>query len=115
VRDNAVFLSELRNDGGAGVVIGGWPASDFIGVLELLKKRGSRLGGTTAQYALRSLGKDSFVLSTDVTARLVAEGIIDRPATSKRAMTAVQTAFNEWSEQSGRSLTEISQVLAMSV
>jgi 3-methyladenine DNA glycosylase Tag len=115
VRDNAVFLSELRNDGGAGVVIGRWPASDFIGVLELLKKRGSRLGGTTAQYALRSLGKDSFVLSTDVTARLVAEGIIDRPATSKRAMTAVQTAFNEWSEQSGRSLTEISQVLAMSV
>ncbi|MEX0284567.1 MAG: DNA-3-methyladenine glycosylase I [Paracoccaceae bacterium] len=115
VRDNAVFLTELRVEGGAGQVLGGWPSEDFIGLLALLKSRGSRLGGTTAQYAMRFAGRDSFILSRDVTARLVAEGVIDKPATSKSAMKAVQGAFNTWMDQSGRSLTEVSRVLAMSV
>lgn len=115
IRDNAVFLMELRDEGGAGHVLGGWPSEDFIGLLDLLKKRGSRLGGMTAQYSLRFAGRDAFILSQDVTARLIAEGVIDKPATSKTAMKAVQAAFNTWADQSGRSLTEISQVLARSV
>ena len=115
IRDNAVFLMELRDEGGAGHVLGGWPSDDFIGLLDLLKKRGSRLGGMTAQYSLRFAGRDAFILSQDVTARLIAEGVIDKPATSKTAMKAVQAAFNTWGQQSGRSLTEISQVLARSV
>ncbi|MEW2913765.1 DNA-3-methyladenine glycosylase I [Leisingera sp. JC11] len=114
VRANAAFLMELRDEGGAGQVLGGWPSSDYIGLLEMLKKRGSRLGGMTGQYAMRFAGRDSFILSQDVTARLIAEGVIDKPATSKTALKAVQAAFNEWMEQSGRSLTEISRVLAMS-
>ncbi|CUH81121.1 3-methyl-adenine DNA glycosylase I [Tritonibacter multivorans] len=115
IRDNAVFLMELREEGGADKVLGGWPSEDFIGLLEMIKKRGSRLGGMTAQYSLRAAGCDAFILSQDVTARLIAEGVIDKPATSKTAMTAVQAAFNTWADQSGRSLTEISQVLARSV
>ncbi|QMU58720.1 MAG: 3-methyladenine DNA glycosylase [Boseongicola sp.] len=115
VRDNAVFVTELRSEGGVGAVLSGWPPEDYIGLLDMLKKRGSRLGGSTAQYFLRFSGVDSFILSADVTARLIAESIIDKPATSKAARKAVQTAFNEWREQSGRSLTEISRVLAMSV
>jgi 3-methyladenine DNA glycosylase Tag len=112
---NAVFIQELRAEGGIGKVIGDWPAEDYIGLLEMLKKRGNRLGAATGQYSLRFLGKDAFILSRDVTARLIAEGVIDKPATSKSAMRAVQTAFNDWRAQSGRSLTEISRVLAMSV
>ena len=115
VRDNAAFLLDLRQQGGAGKVLGGWPSTDFIGLLDLLKSRGSRLGGRTAQYAMRFAGRDSFVLSQDVIARLIAEGVIDKPATSKGAMKKVQAAFNTWMAQSGRSLTEISQVLARSV
>lgn len=115
VRDNAAFLLELRERGGAGAVLGGWPSTDFIGLLALLKADGARLGGSTAQYAMRFAGRDSFILSGDVTARLIAEGVIDKPATSKTAMRAVQAAFNEWMDQSGRSLTEISRVLAMSL
>ena len=115
VRDNASFVLSLRDQGGAGAVLGGWPSTDYIGLLDLLKSQGARLGGTTAQYAMRFMGRDSFILSADVTARLVAEGVIDKPATSKTAMRAVQAAFNHWMEQSGRSLTEISRVLAMSV
>lgn len=115
VRDNAVFLMELRDQGGTGTVFGGWPSSDYIGLLDLLKTRGSRLGGMTGQYAMRFAGRDSFILSRDVTARLIAEGVIDKQATSKTAMRAVQQAFNTWMEQSGLSLTEISRVLAMSL
>ena len=115
VRDNAVFLTVLRKRGGAGLVLGAWPAEDYIGLLDLLKTGGSRLGGTSAQYFLRSTGVDSFILSTDVAARLIAEGVIDKAPTSKTALKKVQAAFNEWRNQSGRSLTEISRVLAMSV
>ncbi|WP_170478779.1 DNA-3-methyladenine glycosylase I [Ruegeria arenilitoris] len=115
VRDNATFLLELRHEGGVGQVLGGWPSTDFAGLLEMLGKRGSRLGGASAQYAMRFAGRDSFILSRDVTSRLIAEGVIDKPATSKKAMAAVQRAFNSWMDQSGRSLTEVSRVLAMSL
>lgn len=114
VRDNAAFVMDLRSEGGAGKVLGGWPADDYVGLLEMLKKRGSRLGGMTGQYAMRFAGRDSFILSRDVTARLIAEGVIDKPATSRTALKSVQAAFNTWSQQSGRSLTEISRVLALS-
>ena len=115
VRDNAVFLLELREEGGAGKVLGGWPSTDYIGLLAMLAKRGSRLGGASAQYAMRFAGRDSFILSQDVTARLIAEGVVDKAPTSKKAMAAVQQAFNIWMDQSNRSLTEISRVLAMSL
>lgn len=115
VRNNAAFILSLREQGGVGKVVGEWPATDYIGVLDMLKARGSRLGAATGQYALRFMGRDGFILSRDVTARLIAEGVIDKPATSKTAMKSVQSAFNTWMEQSGRSLTEISRVLAMSV
>ncbi|MDP2518025.1 DNA-3-methyladenine glycosylase I [Shimia thalassica] len=115
VIENAHFLQGLRADGGAGKVIGGWPSEDFIGLLEMLKKNGSRLGGMTGQYAMRFAGRDAFILSRDVSARLIAEGVIDKPATSKTAMKAVQGAFNTWIQQSGRGLTEVSRVLAFTV
>lgn len=115
VRDNAAFLHELRDQGGAGQVLGGWPSEDYVGLLDMLKTRGARLGGATGQYAMRFAGRDSFILSRDVTARLIAEGVIDKPAGSKTSMRAVQAAFNTWMRQSGRSLNEISRVLAMSL
>ncbi|MEP2534133.1 DNA-3-methyladenine glycosylase I [Shimia sp.] len=115
VIDNAHFLQSLREQGGAGTVLGGWPSSDYIGLLEFMKKGGSRIGGNTGQYAMRFLGRDSFILSRDVVARLIAEGVIDKQPTSKGAMKNVQAAFNTWMDQSGRGLTQISRVLAMSV
>ncbi|MEL6205643.1 MAG: DNA-3-methyladenine glycosylase I [Pseudomonadota bacterium] len=115
VRDNAVFLQGLRPKGGASQVFADWPAEDYIGLLALLKTDAARLGGTSGQYALRVMGVDSFILSNDVNARLIAEGVIDKPATSKKAMAAVQAAFNTWRAEAGRSLTEISRVLALSI
>lgn len=113
---NAAFLKELADEhGSAAKFFAAWPDDDMIGLLEVLKKRGARLGGATGQYLLRYMGKDAFILSPDVTARLIAEGIVDKQPTSKRDLRAAQEAFNIWHEQSGRSYTEISQVLAMSV
>jgi 3-methyladenine DNA glycosylase Tag len=115
IQENAQFLQDLRAEGGVGVVLGGWPSERYNELLEMLGKRGSRLGGSTAQYTMRFMGRDSYILSRDVTARLIAEGVIDKAPSGKGAMRAVQEAFNTWSAQSGRSLTEISRVLAMSL
>ncbi|MFY0618597.1 DNA-3-methyladenine glycosylase I [Shimia sp.] len=115
VIENAHFLQSLRDQGGAGKVLGGWASTDYVNQLDFMKKGGSRIGGNTGQYALRFLGKDSFILSRDVVARLIAEGVIDKQPTSKGAMKKVQEAFNIWMAQSGRSLTEISRVLAFSL
>lgn len=113
---NARFFADFAKEhGGVGRGVAKWPAEDFAGLLELLKSRGSRLGGATAQYFLRHMGVDGFVLSKDVAAALVDAGAVDKPPSSKKAMAAVQGAFNQWREESGRSLTEISRVLALSI
>jgi len=116
VRDNAVFMTDMAKDyGTAAKAFADWPAEDYVGLLTLLKKRASRLGGTTAQYFLRGMGKESFVLSRDVTAALIHAGVIDKAPSSQKAMAAVQEAFTLWRQESGRSLTAISRVLAMSI
>ena len=115
VRENAAFIAVLaREHGSAGKAFGGWPAEDFSGLLDLMKAKGSRLGGTTAQYFLRGMGVPSYVLSAHVVAALIEAGVIDKAPTSKKAMAAVQNAFNQWMAESGRSLTAISRTLAMS-
>jgi len=116
VQENAVFFTEAAAEfGSVTKMIADWPLEDYIGLLDLLKSRGTRLGGNTGQYALRFGGKDSFVLGRDVVARLIAEGVVDKPPTSKTAMRKVQDAFNTWHEESGAGLTRISRILAFSV
>jgi 3-methyladenine DNA glycosylase Tag len=115
IRENAGFIMDMRGQGRAGTVLGGGPSNDYIGLLEMMKSNGARLGGSTSQYAMRFMGRDGWILSKDVTGRLIAEGIIDKPATSKTAMRAVQGAFNEWMDQSDYGLTQISRILATSL
>ena len=116
VQENAAFLADLaREHGSAGRFFAEWPSEDYMGLLEILKKRGARLGGNTGQYFLRFSGVDSFILSQSVVNRLIAEGIVDKAPSSAKEKAAVQAAFNTWRAQSGRSLTEISRVLAISI
>lgn len=116
VRDNAVFLRDLATrHGSAASALADWPPTDYVGLLDLLKTKAARMGGTSSQYFLRGLGKESFVLSTSVVAALLAEGVVDKAPSSKKALRAVQDAFNAWAAESGRSLTQISRVLALSV
>lgn len=113
IRDNAVFIR--ATPGGFGRRIADWPAQDFAGLVLWLQQNGSRLGGMTAPYFLRAMGKDSYIPSRDVVARLVAEGVVDKAPTSPKAWGKVQAAFNRWHEESGLPLTTISRVLAQSV
>jgi 3-methyladenine DNA glycosylase Tag len=83
--------------------------------MSALERGGDRLGGNTGLYFLRSMGKDCFILSKDVLAALRLDGVIDGPATSKKALAAIQAAFNEWRRQSGLSMTAISRVIARSI
>ena len=116
VRDNAIFFSDLAAEhGSAAKFFADWPVSDFTGLLQLMKKRGSRIGGNTGAYALRFMGKDSFIMGGDVVKALIREGVVDRQPTSQRDQAAVQTAFNLWHEQSGRPMAHISRTLACTV
>ena len=116
ILDNAAFVRRVRDDCGSfGRRVGDWPADDFAGLIQWLQTEGARLGGATGPYMLRQMGKDGYILSQDVTARLVAEGVIDKAPTTKKAWAAVQGAFNTWRDQSGQSLTTISRVLAQSL
>lgn len=116
VQQNAVLLSDLaREHGSAARFFADWPTDNYMGLLDILKKRGSRLGGNTGQYFLRFAGIDSFILSQSVVNRLIAEGVVDKAPSSAKEKAAVQAAFNTWRTQSGRSLTEISRVLGISI
>jgi 3-methyladenine DNA glycosylase Tag len=116
IRDNAVFIRKVAGEAGSfGRKVGDWPSEDFSGLIQWLAKEGSRLGGNTGPYMLRAMGKESYILSRDVVARLVAEGVIDGEPTSRKALAAVQAAFNAWKAESGQSLTTISRVLARSI
>lgn len=117
VRENAKFIQSITAEHGSfGRFFGDWPVSDQVGLLDVLKKRGKRLGGNSAQYFLRFMGKDSFILSKDVIATLVDAGVIDSyKATSKRDLKAIQAAFNEWNQEMELSYTNLSRIAAMSI
>ncbi len=117
VRDNAVFLVDLAKEhGSASRFFVNWPSEDIVGLWDVLKRRGSRLGGMTGQMFLRTMGKDTPILTKDVVQALRDQDVIQQKSpTSKQALRDIQAAFNTWQEESGRSLSEISRVLACSV
>ena len=115
VRANAQFLVDLAAEhGSAARFFTEWPDSDFVGLLEVMKQRASRLSGETAMRFFRWMGRPSFITTRDVTAALIAAGVIDKPPTSRKDLQAVQGAFNAWSADSGRDLSTLSRVLALS-
>jgi 3-methyladenine DNA glycosylase Tag len=114
--ENARFIVELAKEhGSAGAFFAASKSENYIDLLDVLKKRGDRLSGFSAQYFLRHQGVDSFILSPSVTAALIKARVIDKPATSRKALVLVQAGFNQWRKESGRSLIEISRTLAMSI
>lgn len=117
VRDNAKFVADISAEhGGFGRFLSQWPSDDLVGLLDLLARRGKRLGGHTGQYLVRFLGKDGFVTSRDVVACLRDAGLdIAGTPTSKKDLRKIQAQFNAWARESGRPLMQISRICAMSV
>lgn len=114
---NARFILELRREQGGsfGDLIAEWPSADIIGLWRLLAQRGARLGGRSGAGFLRLVGKDTFLLTSDVVARLVAAGVIDREPGSQRSLQAVQHTFNALQQVSGRPLCQLSAMMALSI
>src|SRR5215468_3442882 len=94
VRDNAKFVVDIANEHGSfGRFLASWPADDQVGLLEVLGKRGSRLGGYSGQYLLRFLGWDAFVLSGHVLLCLRDSGVPLGAGTSKKDLRLAQAQF----------------------
>jgi len=117
VRENAAFVQEIAKEHGSfGKFLSQWPSSDQIGLLDLLARRGSRLGGNTGQMFLRFVGWDGFVTSQDVVACLRDAGLdIATEVKSKGDLAKVQAQFNAWTEETGLPYTHLSRICAMSV
>jgi 3-methyladenine DNA glycosylase Tag len=117
VRENAAFVQEIaREHGSFGKFLAKWPSSDQIGLLDLLAKRGSRLGGNTGQMFLRFVGWDGFVTSQDVVACLRDAGLdIAAEVKSKGDLAKVQAQFNAWAAETGLPYAHLSRICAMSV
>lgn len=116
IRKNATFLKEITGvHSSVGDYFAAWKPTDFCNNLRKLQKSGARLGGKTSQVFLQRMGVDAIAFTPDVIKALQREDIVDRIPGSNRDWTAVQTAIDAWRNQSDRSLTEMSQILAFSV
>ncbi len=117
VRENAAFVLAIAKEHGSfGKFLKQWPSSDEIGLLDLLAKRGNRLGGNTGQLLLRFVGYDGFVTSQDVVACLRDAGLdIGPEAKSKSDLAKVQAQFNAWAEETGLPYLHLSRICAMSI
>ncbi|PJZ77343.1 DNA-3-methyladenine glycosylase I [Leptospira neocaledonica] len=117
VRKNAQFVVDIaREHGSFGKFLADWPIQDQIGLLDFLSKHGSRLGGNTGQYFLRFIGRDSFILSSDVILCLRDIGLsLSSTGKSKKDLSAIQEQFNVWAEETGLSYTHLSRICAFSI
>ena len=117
LQENVFFVQEeSRKHGGFGKFLADWPADDQIGLMAHFKKHGSRLGGQSALWFLRTMGKDCFILSKDVVLTLKHAGldIADNP-TSQKDLRQVQQAFNTWHVETGLPYSHLSRIAACSI
>ena len=74
------------------------------------------MGGMTGQRILRNMGKDTFVITGDVTRCLQRAGAdISGIPSSKRELTLIQAAFNNWHAESALPYSHISRICAYSL
>jgi 3-methyladenine DNA glycosylase Tag len=116
VQQNAQYIQDVgREHGSFGKFVSRWPEQDLVGLFAHMKKNGARLGGMTGQRVLRNMGKDTFVVTGDVVRCLRRAGLDITPnPTTRREMTLIQAAFNEWHAASGLPYSHLSRVAACS-
>ncbi|WP_298444906.1 DNA-3-methyladenine glycosylase I [uncultured Ferrimonas sp.] len=114
--DNAQMILNIGYDHGSFVQwLAQYDSRNIIGLWQELKKQGNRLGGNTGPYFLRSIGKDTFLLTNDIVGYLKAHDLLDAAPTSKKGMQQAQDIFNQWQDESGLPLAQISKVVSCSV
>lgn len=113
---NAFEMNELVSSQGVsfGQFIAEWD-QDITLLWAHISKRFKRMGGQSTPYFLRMVGKDTFVLTHDVVNALLNHNIIDSKPTSKASIQKVSDFFTELQQHSGRPLSHISKLLALSL
>ena len=113
-RTNAIAMTEIAAEHGSFADwLVAWPVEDVVGLWEVLQKKFSQLGGMSGPMFLRWVGKDTFMLSSDVVCALNDLGIAKGEFKGKRDRRAAQDAFNVWREESGQALCRISMTLSI--
>src|SRR5690554_1435312 len=116
VPENARMIMDVVKDHGSfGRFLVEWPDEDQAGLLLYLKRNGERLGGNSAQYFLRRMGWDGFILSHDVVTALTRAGIMDASPASKKGLTQAQKAFNNWHQETGLPVSHLSRIVSFTV
>lgn len=116
VPENARMIADAaREYGSFGAFLRQWPSEDQAGLLLWLKRNGSRLGGNSAQYFLRRVGWDGFILSSDVIAVLRHTDLLDASPGSKKALQQAQAAFTRWQQETGMPYSHLSRIVSCSV
>jgi 3-methyladenine DNA glycosylase Tag len=116
VRANAAALHEIAEEAGSfGAYLADWPGADVVGLWDDLARRLRQMGGNSGPYFLRMAGKDTFLLSGDVGRALQAQGVVERPPKGKGDRRRAQAAFNDWAAETGRPLSQLSMILALSL
>jgi 3-methyladenine DNA glycosylase Tag len=114
-RDNAAAVCALQDEsGGFGSYLADWPGERVVGLWDDIAKRFSQMGGNSGAYFLRMAGKDTFVLTGDVTRALIHWRAAAEAPKGKKARAAVQEIFNGWAAETGRPLAQLSMILALS-
>jgi 3-methyladenine DNA glycosylase Tag len=115
VRDNAAAMLAVADEfGSCGSWLGTWPGDNIVGLWDELATRFSQMGGNSGSMFLRMVSKDTFVLSLSVVAGLKRWAELPPPK-NRKDRTAAQTSFNTWATETGRPLSQLSMILALSV
>ncbi len=113
IKANAqMIFDEQQNGHSFAEFVANWPSDNIIGLWAYLKKHGQRLGGNTGPYALRTVGKDTFLLSRDIEAYFRSHEIITGGIQTKGSLNAIQDCFNQWQQQCDLSLSQLSRLVA---
>lgn len=116
VRNAQYVLDRAREHGSYARFVAQWPQEDLVGLFAELKKHGDRLGGMSGPRMLRMMGKDTFILTSDVVMCLQQAGLdIKATPSSQAEMRQIQQAFNQWQWETGLSFNHLSRICACSV
>ena len=115
-RDNAAAICKVIDEKGSfGAYLSAWPGEQVVGLWDDIAKRFSQMGGNSGPYFLRMVGKDTFLLTGDVVRALDQWRAVKGDPKAKKSRPAVQAQFNDWAAETGRPLSQLSMILALSV
>lgn len=112
--ENARMICEVAESAGSfGDFVADWALDETVELWEALSERGTHLGGNTGPRALRHAGRDTFILTRDVTYALREHfDVMTYSRRSKTGRRQAQEALLDWHDESGLPLAHVSMMLA---